>query len=294
MARYARSRRRRPRTRTARVVPVVLGTIGLVLALSACVNPGGGDDPSTTSTILPVASTTAPTSTTTSSSAPTTTTTPATTTTPPPTTTTSMVTTTTHPTTTTTTTAPGSPTLKNGDRGPEVRAVQQRLTDLGYWLGAVDGIFGNNTFHAVVALQKTAGLERTGLVDDATRDAIDVGVRPNPQSTSGRVIEIDRARQILLLVRDGRLEWVFDTSTGRQGFTTPAGQHRIYAQTDAPNVVGAYRPKYFYEVGELAIHGYESVPSYPYSHGCARVTIRAMDWLWANGDVPVGTPVWVY
>ncbi|MGC1210903.1 MAG: L,D-transpeptidase [Micromonospora sp.] len=39
------------------------------------------------------------------------------------------------------------------------------------------------------------------------------------------------------------------------------------------------RPKYFEEQG-IAIHGYTSVPPYPASHGCVRVTLPAMDWLW--------------
>jgi N-acetylmuramoyl-L-alanine amidase len=173
-------------------------------------------------------------------------------------------------------------------------ALQERLVALGYWLGIPTGTFGDSTHHAVVALQKTANITPDGVVGPVTQSALDRGIRPDPQSGSGRVIEIDRTRQILLLVQSGSLEWVFDTSTGRSGFATPLGHFEIYAELDGYDPVGAYRPKYFNRDGELAIHGYTSVPPYPFSHGCARVTIKAMDWLWAQGDVPIGTPVWVY
>ncbi|MGA0205987.1 MAG: L,D-transpeptidase, partial [Ilumatobacteraceae bacterium] len=53
-----------------------------------------------------------------------------------------------------------------------------------------------------------------------------------------------------------------------------------------------YRPKYFN--GGIAIHGSRSIPSYPASHGCVRVSVSAMDMIWESGLVPKGTRVWVY
>ena len=49
-----------------------------------------------------------------------------------------------------------------------------------------------------------------------------------------------------------------------------------------------YRPRYFN--GGIAVHGYGSVPPYPASHGCVRVSLAAMDWIWSSpwlkpGDV---------
>ena len=54
-----------------------------------------------------------------------------------------------------------------------------------------------------------------------------------------------------------------------------------------------YRPKYFHEDG-IAVHGYDVVPPYPASHGCARLTFAAMDYVWANGLMPMGSTVLVY
>jgi hypothetical protein len=36
------------------------------------------------------------------------------------------------------------------------------------------------------------------------------------------------------------------------------------------------------------------VPPYPASHGCARVSITAMNYLWTTGKIPLKTKVWVY
>lgn len=198
-----------------------------------------------------------------------------------------------------TTTAPAAPTtispwLRQGDRGDDVLALQRRLSDLGYWLGTPDGAFGSNTHHAVVALQKVAGLARDGVVGPATLDALGRGVRPSPQSSAGRVVEIDLAHQVLVAVQGGAVQWVFDTSTGKVPGTTPVGHWTVTRQIDGlrRSELGLlYRPKYFY-VG-VAIHGYTSVPDSPASHGCVRVTYPAMDAIWALGLAPVGTPVWV-
>lgn len=229
---------------------------------------------------------------------------------------TTTTTTTTAPTTTTTTTVSpttrpgtGSPTttlppgtvpprdpgvLRRGDEGSAVLDLQRQLVELGYWLGEVDGRFGSQTEHAVVALQKVAGLERSGLFDEATRAALVAGRRPVVRSSVGRVVEIDLSTQVLTVVTDGRVEWVFDTSTGRVAGTTPVGQWTVERQIDGyrrSSLGLLYRPKYFHS--GVAVHGYTSVPPYPASHGCVRVTYPAMDAIWAGDLMPLGTPVWV-
>lgn len=188
-----------------------------------------------------------------------------------------------------------SRTLHMGDEGPAVVALHERLLELGYWLPTVDAAFDASTHHAVVALQKAAGITRDGIVGPATHRVLDRGVRPQPRSMTGTVIEVDRASQLLLLVDDGELRWVLDTSTGDAEHTTPAGWFSIDWEIDgyrhAP-LGTLYRPKYFH--GGIAIHGYPSVPPYPASHGCVRVTNAAMDWLWANDEAPIGRTVRVY
>ncbi len=54
-----------------------------------------------------------------------------------------------------------------------------------------------------------------------------------------------------------------------------------------------WRPKYFTSTG-IAVHGATSVPAYPASHGCARVSVPAMNYIWDANLMPKGIAVWVY
>jgi peptidoglycan hydrolase-like protein with peptidoglycan-binding domain len=195
--------------------------------------------------------------------------------------------------------------LKSGAKGERVVALQKRLAELGYWNGKADGNFGGRTQQAVYALQKAADLGRDGVVGPKTQRALDKGVRPKARSTSGRVIEISKKRQLLMLVEDGEVTEIFNTSTGsyenyeHDGRTyladTPNGRFTVSRQIDgwrnAPLGM-LWRPKYFN--GGIAVHGANSVPPYPASHGCARLSIAAMNHLWSTDKIPLKTKVWVY
>jgi peptidoglycan hydrolase-like protein with peptidoglycan-binding domain len=197
--------------------------------------------------------------------------------------------------------------LESGDQGRRVLQLQRRLEELRYWVGPKDGSFGTVTEQAVMALQGAAGLSRDGIVGPKTRRAIDEGVTPHPRSSRGDLIEIDEARGLLMVVRNGRTRWVFHTSTGtEQPYRHPDGNTYL---ADTPNgrwtftweVDGwrdgrlgrLWRPKYFHEDG-IAIHGYPTVPAYPASHGCARVTMEAMNFIWESGLAPMGSVVLAY
>jgi peptidoglycan hydrolase-like protein with peptidoglycan-binding domain len=203
------------------------------------------------------------------------------------------------------TTPPRPKKLKSGAKGAVVVALQERLTELGYWNGKADGKFGGTTQQAVYALQKAAGIGRDGTVGPKTWKALDEGVRPQAKSTKGKMVEIDLKRQLLLLVEDGRINQIFNTSTGsmeyyeQEGNTyladTPRGRFKVSRQIDgwrnAPLGL-LWRPKYFN--GGIAVHGAPSIPPYPASHGCARVSVSAMNWMWKNDALPIKTKVWVY
>jgi len=197
-----------------------------------------------------------------------------------------------------------STALRQGDRGPAVLALQQRLSALGYWLGTPDGHFGDLTEQAVYALQKAAGVTRDGRVGPRTAKALARGVRPDARSTVGHVVEVDLARQLVLVVDDGRVRLVLNTSTGsgrtywRDGrlrlAVTPRGHFAVYAEIDGLRMspLGRlWRPKYFH--GGIALHGSLFVPPWPDSHGCVRLSDPAIDMLWESGLAPIGTPVWV-
>ena len=65
------------------------------------------------------------------------------------------------------------PVLRKGDKGEDVRGLQERLNDLGYDCGLADGAFGTRTKNAVVRFQTDHGLDPDGVVGSRTWAALD-------------------------------------------------------------------------------------------------------------------------
>ncbi|MET4077515.1 L,D-transpeptidase family protein [Janibacter sp. UYMM211] len=198
---------------------------------------------------------------------------------------------------------PRDTSLRPGDSGPRVRSLQRSLTRLGYWGGTADGTYGGLTEQAVLALQKQAGLDRDGVAGPRTLRAVADGTRPTVGAGAPDRVEIDLERQLLYVVRDGSVRWAISTSTG-SGETyessydglavavTPPGTFavgRVYDGSEVAKLGTLYRPRYFN--GGIAVHGAASVPGWPASHGCARVSDPAMDLIWSQDLMPVGSTV---
>jgi len=62
--------------------------------------------------------------------------------------------------------------LKQGSRGDEVRAAQDKLKQLGFAIDA-DGIFGEKTHAAVITLQTVFGYDIDGMAGPATLKLLD-------------------------------------------------------------------------------------------------------------------------
>jgi peptidoglycan hydrolase-like protein with peptidoglycan-binding domain len=62
--------------------------------------------------------------------------------------------------------------MQKGDRGPAVKVLQTELRDLGYYVGNLDGQFGELTFNALVAIQKELQIADDGIVGPVTRDLL--------------------------------------------------------------------------------------------------------------------------
>jgi peptidoglycan hydrolase-like protein with peptidoglycan-binding domain len=207
--------------------------------------------------------------------------------------------------TTTTKPKPAAPAqLRSGAEGPAVTALQRRLHELGYQVQAADGEFGGETHHSVVAFQKVNRLGRDGVVGPITRRALENPRVPTPRSTTaGFHVEADLTLQVVYMVRDGKVEEILDASSASgQTYTvdgdvrlavTPLGNFAIQRKIDGwrQSKLGLlYRPAYF--IGGYALHGAYSVPPFPASHGCIRITTTAMDRWFAR--LPVGSPMLVY
>ncbi len=67
------------------------------------------------------------------------------------------------------------PFLKQGDSGPKVLELQQRLKQLGFSPGKIDGDFGPGTEAAVIAFQRSEGLLVDGTVGPRTLKALALG-----------------------------------------------------------------------------------------------------------------------
>lgn len=184
-------------------------------------------------------------------------------------------------------TAVVAPRLALGSRGPSVRAVEQRLRELGFALPRVDGLFALDTYQAVLAFQKVRGLPWTGRVDARTWRYLASASRPRARYR-GNHVEVNKSRQVLHLVRGGRVVLTVHVSTGATG-NTPVGRWRVYRKQVGWDWVLWY-PMYF--VGGFAIHGYPSVPAYPASHGCVRVPMWVAPRL--HAAVRYGESVYVY
>ncbi|MFE9955624.1 peptidoglycan-binding protein [Micromonospora sp. NPDC005299] len=190
--------------------------------------------------------------------------------------------------------ATSQPTLRQGSRGAAVTTLQTRLTALRYDVGGVDGIFGPSTHHAVVAFQKVNGLARDGIVGPRTWAALDRPVVPKPKYTHpGYSVEANLTRQVVYLAKGGAVVRILDASSGKASTPTPTGNWTVQRRIDGwrqSDLGLLWRPNYFYR--GYAVHGANSVPTYPASHGCVRVPVPAMDRLWTT--IRIGTPVHVY
>lgn len=182
-----------------------------------------------------------------------------------------------------------------GDRGPGVRALQRQLQQLGYLAPRmVNGVFGDATWHAVVAFQGWHRMTRDGVAGPAVRLKLRDAKRPRSTRTSGARVEIDLTRQVLLLIGgNGRTERIVHISSGRTG-NTPTGRYSVIRKEVMSWSIPfeSWMPWASYFVGGFAIHEYGSVPAYPASAGCIRVPAAEAKMIYEFADF--GMPVILY
>lgn len=198
--------------------------------------------------------------------------------------------------------------------GADTARAQWRLLQLGFWLENADGNYGLTTRQAVMAFQKYYGLTADGVLGEDTAAWLNaLEERPRGKSDAGTLVEIDKTKQLLIFVTEGQTQWILNTSTGSEiaydevnkndptkretgDSVTRNGLHDVYREhADGwreGDLGEIYRPKYF--SGGEAVHGSNHIPNYAASHGCVRISVPAMDWIWANDLMPMGLPVWVH
>jgi peptidoglycan hydrolase-like protein with peptidoglycan-binding domain len=203
---------------------------------------------------------------------------------PPQTSTSTSTSTTEAPTTTTSAPAQQSTTASIAS----VRALQERLAELGYDVGTPDGKWGARTSYSLMAFQKVEGLTRDGEDGPETQAALAAASKPGPMVPGGAAtrIEIDVERQVMFHWVNGALARILPVSTGNNEYycvdgecstaVTPGGSFRIGRKAAGLEVAPLgelWWPMYFN--GGIAIHGSPSVPAWPASHGCIRIPMYA-------------------
>jgi len=199
-------------------------------------------------------------------------------------------------------------TLSKGMAGDDVAAVQQRLTDLGFWPGPIDGYYGDETRRSVWAYEKlvlgVAFNEPTGQVTaDMWTDMQDPFViQPRrPDSTTNHT-EIYLDAQVLAVFHDDvpvmithmssgdNEEWCEEVTISPGEYNnpgdeplvrgecgrsfTPGGVFTFDRQVEGvrqSSLGGMWDPVYF-NYG-IAVHGALNVPLQPASHGCIRIPL---------------------
>lgn len=193
---------------------------------------------------------------------------------------------------------------RRDDSGQGVLDLQQKLSTSGYWCGAADSGYGHLTEQAVFALQKSHGLARDGVAGPNVRQALAKNYRPQP-AAGGNHVEVHLGSQLLLVVRGGSTSMVLNTSTAngkeyefkKRTYTarTRPGDFAVWLTHSSGWKDGElgemWRPMFY--SGNYAIHGSRSIPPWPASHGCARVSVAAMDMIWRDHVMSMGSRVLV-
>lgn len=185
----------------------------------------------------------------------------------------------------------------------QIKEAEQRLVSLGYWAGRIDGVFDVASRQALIAFQKWEGRPITGKLNAEELEALRTSLGPKPRDPGYEHVEVDVDRQILMVVgEDGGVK-VLPVSTGNDEKFMSDGQESV-AYTPRGRFV-VYDKSYGWENGQLgsvyyanyitggvAIHGYETVPTKPASHGCIRIPMFAAREV--SKLLPLGTIVLVY
>jgi len=203
--------------------------------------------------------------------------------------------------------------IRFGSYGDEVKQLQQRLTDLHFAPGPVDGAFGEGTQQAVWAYKKLVlGMRWQDLDASDSKSLITpemwtamqdpIAIQPRRPQRGGTHVEIYLPLQVLVVFTENQPtlithiasgndeEWCdllsYDTDDQGQPLEepkvsdecgrshTPGGVFKFYRRYEG-NRVGPLGGMYnpVYFNYGIAVHGAKNVPTHPASHGCIRINM---------------------
>jgi hypothetical protein len=201
---------------------------------------------------------------------------------------------------------------KLGDEGRQVREIQARLRQIGWFAGDVTGYFGPKTKAAVEGFQAKRKLRVTGRVNATTLTLLE-GMTTEPtraemrnrtaapldrRCRTGRVMCIDKTSRSLRWVVNGDVRMRFDARFGAASTPTREGAFKVYrkSRNHVSNLYGSSMPFAMFFSGGQAVHYSSDFASVGYngaSHGCVNIrNYRKLERLF--GKVRIGDKVVVY
>ncbi|MET9373179.1 L,D-transpeptidase family protein [Streptomyces sp. NPDC002992] len=202
--------------------------------------------------------------------------------------------------------SPSSPTstqpaakalMKDGDESAQVRELQARLRQIGYFDRAPTGFYGSITGNAVKAFQKKRELPQTGSVDETTWQRLLAMTRkptsaelkpsttnqldtPDPRCMTGRVLCISKETRTLAWMIDGKVVSSMDVRFGSENTPTREGTFKVDSKrrdwvstlyhTPMPYSMFFSRGQAVHYSSDFAARGYNGA-----SHGCVNVRDKA-------------------
>jgi len=184
-------------------------------------------------------------------------------------------------------------TLSIGSSGPYVKGMLTALAGLRFRVPDLGTHFTAQVKDSVVAFQKAYGLSRSYVFSTACWRKADGARLIRPRHVSpGTHLEVDKGRQIGMVVRDGKPYGIICVSTGATG-NTPEGTFHIRQKSSfTTSGYGGILVRTMGFIGNFAMHGYAPVPPYPASHGCVREPIWASYWMYDQSWV--GETLYIY
>lgn len=181
-----------------------------------------------------------------------------------------------------------------GDSGDDVRDLQARLKQIGWFNAGVTGFYGNVTTEAVSGFQGKRAIAVTGFVDQTTLDRLHAMTREpteaeltnapppvpsgklDPRCLTGRVMCIDKSTSVLRWVVGGTVQMSVEVRFGSQELPTREGQFSVFAKS-RDHVSSIYKtpmPFAMFFSGGQAVHYSPDFAANGYngaSHGCVNV-----------------------
>lgn len=181
-----------------------------------------------------------------------------------------------------------------GDGGDDVRDLQARLKQIGWFNAGVTGFYGNVTTEAVSGFQGKRGIAVTGFVDQTTLDRLHAMTREpteaeltnapppvpsgklDPRCLTGRVMCIDKSTSVLRWVVGGTVQMSVEVRFGSQELPTREGQFSVFAKS-RDHISSIYKtpmPFAMFFSGGQAVHYSPDFAANGYngaSHGCVNV-----------------------